>query len=342
MALSTLVKTTQTKRDTLATAKPAAARRPRKADRDFAPEGSGLRHSRYDIRTLVTKHFERARNDAQYGAAWDKYYLTERERLLKEEIDQARRRDYALAAKAAGKPEKRPYVPKVRASELGDDCERKITFRLMQFPEHPVMVNHGEWCIPSYLGTAAHRLLEIALRYLGVSKQAEYRVVSEEYQFTGRIDHIIDPEFFLTTPGVEYFLAEYGEEAIDAVLDVKTVKQSEFEEGAWNKKFDKYRAQVNAYAKHLGIKLGIILLQSRDSGDVLAVEWDVDEDEGQAMLEKAKHAAELRDARQLGEPTPDFFYCNHFCPFKPWCDRQERDGNVQDALNAGTDPKEMQ
>lgn len=331
MAISTLIATGQGATSS-SSSKPATKRRPPKAERDameWGPPELGLRPSRYRLAERLYAHFARVRTDYQYRRKWEDFETEELRRRLGDADERAEKR-----ASNKGKPRKQ-YKPRVRASEL-KSCARSQAMRMMGFREDPVGQDSPWWNIAAISGTGLHERIEIALKFLGVSKRSEFSVTSEDGTFSGRVDHELDPEFFRE---------ELGDEALGAILDVKTVKTKDFQEGCWCEKIEGYLGQVSPYAGLTDNPLGVILLVDRGDGRLMDFEWTVDPAYAKKMLRRASLIAEHAESRKLPKPEAkergNNFECGNFCPFRTRCERDIADGSVQAALDAGKDPKEL-
>jgi len=322
MAISTLIATVDTN---------AKERKPRirKADREFSPPELGLRPSRYRLAERIYEHFARVRGDYEYRRRWEAFETEELRRRLAEDDQRAAKRQ-----SNADKPRKQ-YKPRVRASEL-KSCARAQAMRMIGFAEAPTGTDSPWWNIAAISGTNLHERIEIALKFLGVSKRSEFNVTSPDGTFSGRVDHELDPAFFRE---------ELGEDAVGAILDVKTVKTKDFAEGCWGSKIDGYLGQVSPYALLTNNPVGVVLLVDRGEGRMMDFEWDIDPEHAKKMLRRATKIAEHAESRTLpkaeAKERGETFECFNFCPFRRQCFKDLDDGSIQAALRAGADPKEL-
>ncbi len=311
--------------------------RTRKADRPYSPPTLGyvapdgtfvqieVRPSRYGLADKINAHYARLRNDQTYGNEYRRFVIVEKMKRLSE---QKARMEKPL------KGEKIP--PRVRASEL-KDCARQVSMRLMGFEAAPVGENSPHWNIAALSGEELHEEIELALKFLKLSRRSEFTVSSQSGDFNGRVDHELDPEAFRE---------ELGDDARSAVLDVKTVGPDDFKEGTWSSKVPGFIAQISAYGRLLGDEVGVVLMVDRGTGRMFDFEFDIDPDYGDRMLRRAERIVALVKERKL--PKPEFFEngkpsfkCFQFCPFLRQCRIQEEDGSIQAKLNEGVDPKEL-
>lgn len=311
--------------------------RTKKADRPFSPPTLGyasqdgtfvpieLRPSRYRLAERVNDHYARLRNDRAYGNEYRRFVVAEKMKRLSEQK--------SLLEKPS-KGTKTP--PRVRASEL-KDCARQVTMRLMGFDAAPVGENSPHWNIAALSGEELHEEIELALKFLKLSYRSEFTVSSQSGDFSGRVDHELDPEAFRE---------ELGDDAVAAVLDVKTVGPDDYKEGTWSSKVPGFIAQISAYGRILGDTVGVVLMVDRGTGRMFDFEFDIDPAYGDRMLLRAERIVERVKAKKL--PKPEFyengkpsFKCFQFCPFFRQCRIQEEDGSIQVKLNQGVDPKEL-
>ena len=299
-----------------------------KKDRTFAPEELGLRPSRYRLAERLYDHFARCRQDQDYADRYERYVHAETVIRIKKASEFADYRDKG----------KENYVPKVRvrASEI-KSCARQTTFRLMGFTPAEVGKDAPWWNLAALSGTELHEQIEIALSFLKVSKRAEFNLTTDDGTFSGRVDHELDGAAFVE---------ELEENAVDAILDVKTVNEKAFKDGCWGDKVPGYLAQVSPYCLLTGNTIGVILLVDRGSGKLMDFEWTVDQAYAERMLLRANKIVAKVKARKLPKPEAfengkPVFTCYNFCPFFRQCATQEEDGSVQYKLDQGVDPKEL-
>jgi len=291
-------------------------RRTRQKDKPFAPPGSGIRESDH-VRSKLEAHLYRLREDEAYRRQFSSY----RRDALRKKFAQAEKLEEWLDQ------QNEPAPMRVRASNL-KDCARWQAMSLMGFTPDPIGEDSPHWALAAEIGDRIHEDIEIALTWLQLSEKAEFRVKSENNDFTGRVDHKLAGK--------------------SAILDVKSVKPEDFRKGAWADKVDSYVAQVSAYCRLTGCKTGVILMVDRGSGKLLEFEWDVDPVYADLMLKRATKIVEYAKARRLPKAEErelhggrETFICLRFCPFQRLCYEQERFGSVQAALDAGADPKDL-
>lgn len=319
MALTIHIKTVQSAAD--AAAEPQQARRSytRKADREASPYGPpelGLRPSRYRLAERLYEHYARVRNDRTYQRAYEGF----------ERAEQIR------AADAREERSSRVGGPRVRASEL-KGCARMTAMRLMGFDAEPVGVQSPWWQIAAISGTGLHERLETALKFLGIPRRSEFVVETDDGTLGGRVDHEL---------GVPAFYSELGNDALGAILDVKTVKSRDFELGCWGDKVPGYVAQVSVYGHITRTPIGVVLLVDRNEGRLFDFEWSINQEYAAYLLRRAAGIVADVRARRLPEPEArrdgQTFVCDNFCPFRRQCCKDILDGSIQEALDAGADP----
>lgn len=167
------------------------------------------------------------------------------------------------------------------------DCARQIALSVIGLKKEPTGEDYPQWSVVAEFGTAIHELVERWLREIGVLVRAEFRVTDPNNVLSGRVDALIraaglepDP-IDEETPDIEALVDVAGEEYI---LDVKTVGDKDFKEGAWGRKFKKYVAQISVYGKILGVKKGLVLLVNRGTGELQDIEFDIDFDYADQLL----------------------------------------------------------
>lgn len=287
--------------------RPVARTYVKKADRGFAPAGSGYQPSQYRLAEQLYEHYARCRNDREYGGRYTAYLLETRLTAVREEQQVA-----------ASRRSRNGVAQRVRASEV-KNCERQLTFRLLDFEAAPTGVGHPEWNLAALSGTGLHSEIEVALSYLGLSERSEYAVTSEDGSFSGRVDHRLA-----------------GPPA--AILDVKTVSQKDFDERCWGRKISGYTAQVSAYALLERVSIGVVLLVNRNTGELFDYQWEVDTEYAQSVLARARRVVEKVQNRQLGYPetwsgADGGYYCQNLCPYFTHCEVERRTGSIQSALD---------
>ncbi len=303
----------------------------KKADRPFQPPHIDvvLQPSRYGLAAKLMEHFARVRNEPPYAKEFGAFY---RKQMLRKFSEQERLEiwlEKKRAEEAAGEQER---FLRVRASEL-KSCSRMQTMRLMGFTPADIGLDSPHWGVSASAGEQLHLMIEIALRFLRLVKRAEFTVKTEANDLGGRVD-------------AELLGSAFGAGVPDAIADIKTVGPDDYKEATWGKKVPGYIAQITAYARLTGNKVGVVLLVDRGSGRMMDFEWAIDEDQADALVARASNVVEQARSRRLpeaesfisGKPT---FECFQFCPFSRLCFQQERDGSVQAALDAGADPQEM-
>lgn len=301
--------------------------RTRKADRDFACPSLKVevRPSRFHLAEKLYEHFNRLYNDMPYKEAFDEWVAGETERKV------AKYR----AKRAKGKKYDKPAL-RVSASKT-KECARLLALKMLGFPQQPIGEDSKWWSVAAMTGTTMHEQIELALKWLKVSKRSEWYIITEKKDFAGFADIELDPAAF----------PELGADALPTILDVKTVGDRDYKEGTWGQKVPGYIDQVSAYAYLEGKPLAVVLLVNRSDGRMMDFEWDVDPAQAQAVLDRASSIVEQSKARKLpaaeglddrGRPS---FPCLNFCPFAALCARQEQDGSVQKALDEGKDPKDV-
>jgi hypothetical protein len=299
-----------------------------KKDRDFCPPELGLRPSRYRLAERLYEHYARCRQDQEYADRYERFVHTETIARIKKASEFADYRDKG----------KDTYVAKtrVRASEI-KSCARQTTMRLMGFTPALVGADSPWWNLAALSGTELHEQIEIALKYLGVSSRSEFSLTTEDGTFSGRVDHELDGAAFES---------ELEENAVPAIVDVKTVNEKDFKEGCWGKKIPGYIAQISPYCLLTNRTIGVVLLVDRGTGRLMDFEWTVDKAYAERMLLRANKIVAKVQARKLPKPEAfengkPVFECWNFCPFARQCMTQEEDGSIQFKLDQGADPKEL-
>lgn len=289
--------------------------RGKKADKPFSPPELGLRPGSFGIVPRLYEHVKTSRND---------------------------------------------WMPKnVYASQL-KSCVRQQAFGLLGFPkvETEMQKENPQWNVVADFGSSLHELVESWLKKLGISVKSEYRVRAEhegKAYLTGRVDHRVRVgEVELDRLDDSAMTALVEKNSREAILDVKTVGSKDFKQGAWSMKIPGFVAQLQIYMHLEQVKLGIILLVNRDSGEMLELEFDYNEQQALKLLRRAKGVVDWAAEKRL-PPAEEWggFGCKAFCPFFAVCeaevnsagaykDEQDRDiGVVQAALYAGKAPKEI-
>ena len=215
------------------------------------------------------------------------------------------------------KKRNRPQT-RVHASSI-KECARKQAMSIMGFtPTATEMQNNNpQWRLSAQFGTEIHSLFEKYLAGAGLLVKAEYRVESDDGAVSGRVDALVEDSVWA---GV----VEEGKTARQAILDVKTVKHEDFKKGAWGDKIPGYIAQLSVYCRLENVPSAIICLVSRNTGEILALEFDADYEYADTLLTRASWIADSAEKREL--PSAEergSFYCTAFCPFNALCSKEE-------------------
>jgi len=301
-------------------------RRKKGEERPFCPPELALLPSRYDVAWRLYHHYTMARNDAAYGLAWNEFKNTQRHLRLEDSLKLARKR-----AKMNGTPR----ALRVRASEL-KNCARATAMDLMGFERQDIGVDSPHWNLAAVYGETVHEEVELALSFLGLVKKSEFYLRSAGDEIGGMADILLNGAAFVVA----------GEEPLpDAILDIKSVGTDEFKKSWHGDKVRGYMQQISAYARINGNSVGVILLADRGSGKFEDCEFVVEPAHGDAMIKRAAIIIRKAQAKQLPKPEAldrgHKLECLKFCPFANICRRQQEDGSVQFALDAGEEPKNI-
>lgn len=241
--------------------------------------------------------------------------------------------------------QKRIYASQIK------ECGRKAVFGVLGFEKGPTGEGHPEWSVSAELGTWLHERVEGWLRAIGGLVRAEFNVESEDGALGGKVDALLED-----TVSYETELPAATPESYDAVievageqfvLDAKTVGSKDFKAGAKGRKMPGYVAQISVYGRLLGVTKGVVLLVSRDTGEMADYEFDIDFGYADALLARASDLMQAVQERRLpaadewGSSATGSYFCQNLCPFYRQCAAQQRDGSVQRALDAGAAPEEL-
>lgn len=241
--------------------------------------------------------------------------------------------DLGLADKlyAHIKNQRKAWTPRnVYASGIKNDRRQQVLALLGVPPSDIIGEDHPEWAAVAELGTSIHSLVEVWMKSLGLALRSEFQV---KYKYEGVVMVSGRADYEVEMGGALY------------ILDIKTVGRKDFDEGAYGRKFDGYRAQLNVYGRALELedgkhRDGIILLVCRDSGRLREYIIDLTAEEGDALLLRAR--AIMRCAAERRLPTGEQFgFAAMFNPYKTLCELQDKTGWVQQALNDGVAPEEI-
>lgn len=249
---------------------------------------------------------------------------------------------------------RREYRPeRVYASQI-KECGRKLVMGLMGFTKGPTGEGHPEWIVAADLGSWLHERVEEWLRAVGGLVKAEFNVRSADGSLSGRVDALLADTVRVVEDG-EKVKAERGdsyEAHIDVageqyILDAKTISDKDFKAGLNSFKIAGYVAQISVYGRLTGVRKGIILLVNRNTGEFADWEFDIDYDYADKLLARASELVQAAEQRELppaeewGDSAAGSYYCRNLCPFYRQCTAQQRDGSIQDALDAGIDPASL-
>jgi hypothetical protein len=219
-----------------------------------------------------------------------------------------------------------------------DDCGRKQWYGVRGYPQAEETEEHPEWKRSATAGDALHEIWQDMLlrtglipktdeffRHIGVSREQypeSQRKTLPEYA----IELPLPPNEYLTSGRIDAVVKINGEYWY---LDIKTVDQKKFDDGASSWKFKKYKAQLQVYMHLTGIRKSLILLVNRNdlTQREYLIEYDAEWCEKQ--FGKAGRITKLKifvDLNILPPAEPDKFACN-FCPFVMICamDFQRKD-----------------
>lgn len=291
--------------------------RTRKADRGFSPPALGLRPSKLRVAEGVLAHI-----------------------------------------KASGRDFKQE---RVYASQL-KNCIRQQAMGIMGFPKHETGENYPQWAAVADLGTWLHDKVEGWLKAIGGTVTAEFDVVDAEFgvrspddTLGGRVDaHLADVVVKVEGDrgrkrkwaGREDYQASIEVQGEQYILDAKTVGEKDYKEGAWGRKVQGYIGQISVYGHLTGAKKGIILLVNRNTGEMMDLEFDIDPDYAEAMLQRAAYIVQTANARELPAaeewtPSGPSFFCRNCCPFFRICAEQQETGAIQRRLRRGDNPADL-
>lgn len=263
------------------------------------------------------------------------------------------------------KDSRKSWQPKnVYASGL-KNCARQQAMGIMGFrpAESDKQQENPQWNVVADFGSALHDLLEKWLKELGIAVKSEYRVkyeVDGKVVLSGRVDsrvRVDNTELVLSTDNDDtVYEAKIERNGREAILDVKTVGEKDYKQGAWGPKMAGYVAQLSVYGYLEGLETAIILLVNRNSGELAEYEFAVDREYAEKMLRRAKGVVDWAAMRRL-PPAEEWtgkegsFACQSFCAFYRQC-KMEQDtqgqhqddagrevGIVQTLLYSGSDPK---
>jgi hypothetical protein len=247
---------------------------------------------------------------------------------------------------------RREFVPqRVYASQI-KECSRKTVMALMGFKKGPVGENNPEWIAVADLGTWLHNQVEDWLREIGGLVKAEFNARSEDGTLSGRVDALLadtvtpapDPRI---KAGEDFYCAQIEVAGQQYILDLKTVKEKDFKAGLKGRKIAGYVAQISVYGRMLGVDKGIILLLNRNTGEMVDWEFDIDPEEADGLLLRAKtmygqaKQRQLPEAEEWGKTRSGSYFCRNLCPFYRQCAEQQASGNIQRALDAGAEPEAL-
>lgn len=232
-------------------------------------------------------------------------------------------------------PQQRVYASQIKS------CARQQAMGIMGFTKGKTGEGHPEWVVAAELGTWLHDRVEAWLKALGGLVRSEFRVSSEDGAISGRVDALMtSPAETATDYGAHIEVA--GEQYI---LDAKTVSEKDFKKGENSLKIPGYVAQISVYGRLLGVTKGIILLVNRNTGEMRDLEFDIDFDYADKLLERAARIVTMAEARQLPEAEEwgegGSYYCRNLCPFYRQCKDEQAHGGVQLALDNGAAPEEL-
>lgn len=259
----------------------------------------------------------------------------------------ARLYDYLKRRRREFRPE-RVYASQIK------ECGRKLAMAIMGFEKGPTGEGHPEWIVSADLGSWLHDRVEGWLREIGGLVKAEFNVKSEDGALSGRVDALLADTVREVVAG-EKVKAERGgsyEALIEVegeqyILDAKTISEKDYKAGVKSLKIPGYVAQISVYGRLLGVKKGIILLVNRNTGEFTDLEFDIDFDYADRLLVRAGKVMQAVETRTLpaaeewGDTALGSYYCRNLCPFYRQCAAQQRDGSIQNALDAGAAPEAL-
>lgn len=181
-----------------------------------------------------------------------------------------------------------------RASQLGDDCERKLVYWRTRWQE--AALPSVELSLIFREGRYAEKAVLDTLRQAGVEVIREGEPLSwPEYQITGRIDAIVavDSKYYpleikSSNPNVWRTIAYMG----PGVYSWEEVKEA-FERKPWLRR---YLAQITLYMLCSELEEGLMLFKNKSTGALCQINVNLDYEYAEQLVKRAerinKHIAE--------------------------------------------------
>lgn len=187
---------------------------------------------------------------------------------------------------------------RVRASSV-TDCERQWFYQIKQAEatDNPSF-GKPQWKVSAFIGTAMHAALEMVFAWTDELHQQEF-VVEVPGIFGGKVD--------LNLPNRK------------VLIDYKTVKHADYQQGALGEKVGKYFAQLSSYGAITGDEIAVVVLISRNTYEMQTIWLKLDEYYGASLIDRSREIMRQIKADEL--PKPEMLAKDgcFFCTFKQRC-----------------------
>lgn len=199
----------------------------------------------------------------------------------------------------------------LRASELGDECSRKLWYRtkghIEPKPEPRILRlfdrGHKE----------EDRIIEW-LNGIGCKVWDEQKEVRHKDFFTGHID------------GLVIGVKESPEKV--HLLEMKTANDKKFKELVKNGIPFQHKVQMNVYMRLLGIDRALYIAVNKNDDDLYIERVKLDPKFADAQLLRAERIVSLKEPPQrIGNDSPSWYQCR-WCGFKDICFKEDKNANI--------------
>lgn len=187
---------------------------------------------------------------------------------------------------------------RVRASSV-TDCERQWFYQIQQAePTDDPSFGKPQWKVSAFIGTTMHAILEEIFKWTDETHQQEFNVEVPGI-YGGKVD--------LNLPNRK------------VLVDYKTVKHADYQQGALGEKVGKYFAQLSSYGSLTGDSFAVVVLISRNTYEMQCIWLKLDEFYGASLIDRSREI--MRQVRADELPKAEMLEKGgcFFCTFKQRC-----------------------
>jgi len=199
------------------------------------------------------------------------------------------------------------YVPNFYPSSIGR-CIREVVMNMLQYPSPPKSAKFLKICDN---GNGMHERWQNWFIESGILVAKEYPLKRPKYRLSGKIDAII-----LLDNLVSEMIGEL------AVVEFKSANERNFKEMDTNNiPKAEYVEQIQLYLHFLSIPYGIIIVENKNTQDVLEFFIEYNEKQSMKLLSRIEYINKCVNEKKLPSrpfSSPKCYECR-FCDYKEIC-----------------------